>query len=197
MLKRGTKSFNSEDIPFEDFLDEDEQQQVINGLREARAKLNRKYTSIFSMISIGFLLALVYLFFIDVEVEDEAEDELENFQKFARRPTFERLVDSSSYPTVSKINIALIFVATFASLVCGLVGLHMTSKSGRNVCFVVGIIPNAVLYCTSYFVVGTSVRFHILPIFFTVVLYLVAGILEDTDEQFENLEKSKYKHKKA
>ena len=193
-MKRGTISLNSEDVPF---LDEDEQQQVINDLREARAKLNRKYTSIFSMISLGFLLVLVYLFFVDVELEEVAEDELENFQKFARRPTFERLVDGSSYPSVSKINIALIFVATFASLVCGLVGLHMTTKLGRNVCFFVGMIPNTVLYCSSYFVLGTSVRFHILPIFFTVVLYLVAGIFEDTDEQFKTLEKSKYKHKKA
>ena len=79
MLKRGTISFNSEDIPFEDFLDEDEQQQVIRVYGKWGLELNRKYTSIFSMISIGFLLRW-YIYFLLMLKEEEAKMNLKIFK---------------------------------------------------------------------------------------------------------------------
>ena len=179
--EEGFAANNSGDDGEDIILDEDEQQAVVDGLRDKAKATSRRWLLVFKGVSVLLMVSLVYLFL---------SDDLESGE-------LKHLVDIFSFPKYSAVNLVFLFVSSLASLLCSLLCLFVSTKFERIVCFACSTCPPMLLFLTSYFMRGTYVCFYLFPILYGAIVLMVSFTLEGAEDGLRELEEMMYKHKKA
>ena len=185
-MRKRWNAENKEDVDNVVLLDDDEQQMVIDTLKENVVLNNKRWISIFRGICVFFILGLIYIFFSDCIFEEEIE-----------AGKLKHLVDILSFPKYSQINVVFVFVSNFESFICSLVCTFISTKMDQFFCFIVGIIPPVALFFTSYFIHQTFICFHLFIIGYNIIILLATFTLANSEKGLLELEQLKYKHKKV
>jgi hypothetical protein len=162
-----------------EFLDEEEQELIIEKYKEEADSLRICWIRIYQVVTVSFMLCIALTAMTT--------------NKFCL------LVNMlSSKATISETNCMFAFCSTFICFCSCLVGLSWSrSNCEPNYFFMYGMIFPSFLFGISYYAKYIFVYYHFFPLLYTVICGIVIYSLDETKKNICKLEHLKYKYKKA